>query len=172
MKNRTLLCGTLLALFVLLNFAGQNEPPSQKEIPDQELRTSYIRKDLLYNPAGEEDMPPPLRNIFSPRRPGSPGAGGNYSGIAPNNPEVDTSEDEIEAAEEDFSVVLDIRYIGHIRSQVRTVALILFEGEAMAVKAGEIIAEDVRIVKITPTEIEYMGPDSLTKTVTLEGEER
>ncbi len=48
----------------------------------------------------------------------------------------------------------------------------MLEGEAMAVKAGEIIADGVQIVTITPTEISYMGPDSLTKTVSLEGEDR
>ena len=88
------------------------------------------------------------------------------------DPEAGAEEEEMDAAEEEYVEVVDIRYVGHIRSQARTVALILLEGEAMAVKAGEIVAEGVRILKITPTEIQYEGPDSETKTVSLEGDDR
>ena len=170
MKIRKILFGTTLALFVLLNSLAQNVSPDQEENPEQQ--SSFIRRDLLSRPGAEEDLQPPIRNIFSPHRPGSPGQGRDFSGINPTDPSADTTAEEMDAEEEDFVETIDIRYIGYIRSQARTVALIFFEGEAMAVKNGEIIGEDVRIVQITPSEIQYTGPDSLPKTVSLEGEDR
>jgi len=117
-----------------------------------------------------------VRNIFSPRRSGASDSGRNYAGDRPGNINVDgtTKREDAEAAseKEEMAPVLDIRYIGYIHSQLRTVALIMLEGEAMAIKAGEIIAEGIEIVMISPTEISYLGPDSLTNTVSLEGEDR
>jgi hypothetical protein len=169
MKIRVSITGTFLALaLVLSSVALQN----QKGDPEEAVKSSYIRKDLLQIPAAEEDLQTPLRNIFSPRRPGSPGMGREYGGVSPDNPGMETADEEPDAEEEDFSDVIDIRYIGYIRSQARTVALIFLDGEAMAIKAGEIVGEDVRILKISPTELEYAGPDSLTKSVSLEGEDR
>jgi len=170
MKIRVILFGATLVLSVLLGSLAQNVSPGQEENAEQQ--SSFIRKDLLRQPGAEEDLQPPRRNIFSPRRPGSPGQGRDFTGVNPTDPSGDTNTEEIDAEEEDVTVMIDIRYIGYIRSQTRTVALILFEGEAMAVKKGEIIGEDVRIVQITPSEIHYTGPDSLPKTVSLEGEDR
>ena len=172
MKIRVILFGTTLVLSVLLSSLAQNVSPGQEENPEQTQKSSFIRKDLLRQPGAEEDLQPPLRNIFSPRRPGSPGQGRDFTGVNPTDPSADTIAEDMDAEVEDFVETIDIRYIGYIRSQARTVALIFFEGEAMAVKNGEIIGEDVRIVQITPSEIQYTGPDSLPKTVSLEGEDR
>ena len=166
----------LFTVAVLLPGLGQDDPPGQQEEAPKTLKSSFIRKDLLDRSGAEEDLQPPIRNIFSPRRSGPPGSGRNFDGADPNriNPDGTTEGEEAEAGteEEEYVPEIDIRYIGYIRSQVRTVALVMLEGEAMAVKAGEIIADGVQIVTITPTEISYTGPDSLTKTVSLEGEDR
>lgn len=177
MKNKMHVLGILLALSMLIRTGAQNKPPQPQDNvdqarTDQTQRESFIRRDLLRDPAQGEDLQPPLRNIFSPRRPGSPGAGVDTTGTDSAATEAGGQEEEIAAAEEEYYEAIDIRYVGHIRSQARTVALILLGGEAMAVKAGEIVAEGVRILKITPTEIQYEGPDSQTKTVSLEGEDR
>ncbi len=165
----------LFAAAVLLPGLGQDDPQGLEEAVQKTQLSSFIRKDLLRKSSSEEDLQPPIRNIFSPRRSGSPGSGRNYVGADPGSINVDgtiESKEAAAAAEEEYAPVIDIRYIGYIRSQLRTVALVMFEGEAMAVKAGEIIADGVKIVKITPAEISYLGPDSLTKTVSLEGEDR
>jgi hypothetical protein len=50
------------------------------------------------------------------------------------------------------------------------VALIVFEGDALAVEKGEVISEGVKIGEITPEEIEIIGSDSQKRRYYLEGE--
>jgi len=130
---------------------------------------SLIRKDLLQ--LEESPLSPPLRNIFAPQRPGARRAASEPEEVEQKTPEEIRAEQE-RAAAETVPQGYNIRYIGYIHSPERTVAVIIFAGEAMAVKPGDMIAEDVTIVKVTPQEIVYQGLDSTTKTVSLEGEDR
>ncbi|MCK4364290.1 MAG: hypothetical protein KAW85_05775, partial [Candidatus Aminicenantes bacterium] len=68
------------------------------------------------------------------------------------------------------SLPLNIRYIGYVISDDKMVALIVFEGDALAVESGEVISEGVKIGKITPEEIEIVGSDSQKRRYYLEGE--
>ena len=148
-------------------FFGRQEVQEKSSPKDKPPPTSLIRKDLLQI----EDSPlsPPLRNIFAPRRSGSRRAAAEPEEIERKTPEeILIEQQRAEAAPQGYN----IRYIGYIHSQERTVAVIIFAGETMAVKPGEMIAEDVTIVKVTPLEIVYQGLDSITKTVSLEGEDR
>jgi flagellar basal body P-ring protein FlgI len=49
-------------------------------------------------------------------------------------------------------------------------ALIILEGQVMAVAEGEVVSEGIRIGKITPQELEVIMPDSTTRKFSLEGE--
>lgn len=169
MKTRqVLLIYGVILLFSLacMQFAQtdlQEENKAEAKVP------SLLRLDLLFQ--AKSPMAPPVRNIFSPHRSGSrSGLPGNYQ----FDPGMSESESEAEDQEamEDYIAQIELRYIGYIWSEKKAVALIIFEGETMAVSNGEIIAEDVRIIKITPAEIEFIGPDSEAKKVLLEGEER
>ena len=64
---------------------------------------------------------------------------------------------------------LNIRYIGYIVSDEKIVALIIFDGNALAVEKGEMINKKVKVGEITPEEIEFMGPDSEKRKYSLEG---
>ena len=66
--------------------------------------------------------------------------------------------------------IFGLRYIGYVKSGQKITALILFEGEALAVDVGEEIAEDVSISKITLENITMIGPDQEPRTFPLEGE--
>jgi len=68
------------------------------------------------------------------------------------------------------SLPVNIRYIGYVISADKMVALIVFEGNALAVERGELISEGVKIGKITPEEIEIVGSDSQKRRYYLEGE--
>ena len=78
----------------------------------------------------------------------------------------------IEALEAELPSVsaLGIRFIGYVKSGPKITALILFEGEALAVDVGEEIAEGVSISKITLEDITVIGPDQEPRKFPLEGE--
>lgn len=61
------------------------------------------------------------------------------------------------------------RYIGYIVFGEKIVALIIIDGNALAVEKGEMISEGVKVGEITPEEIEIMGPDSEKRKYSLEG---
>ena len=152
-------------------FSGLPQEEAQTKVKPKRARRSLIRIDLLER----EKVPltPPLRNIFAPGRPGSGPAG---SGSPGTGTEEDISDDaalgQDDSAEDDFAAVPDLRFIGYISSTERTVAVVIFEGEAMAVKRGDLVGEGVTIMKITPEEIVYQGADAVSRTVSLEGEDR
>ncbi len=140
--------------------AGQEK--SQKKEASEETG-SLIRKELLIKP--KHKLQPPRRNIFTLRRNRSESAG-----IVPVNPRQNPQEIAEAAREESSAVLLNLRYIGHIRSDGNIVALIIFEDTAFAVEKGEIISEGIQVGAIHPTFIEIIGPDSVKRKYTLEGE--
>lgn len=161
----------LLYISAIGVFSGPQQQKTQAKTKGQRARRSLVRKDLLEREAGP--LKPPLRNIFAPGRPGS---GPDGSGI----PGAGTDEDVIgEAAQgqdasagDDLAAVPALRYIGYISSSERTVAVVIIDGEAMAVKQGDLAGDGVTIMKITPEEIVFQGYDAVSRTVSLEGEDR
>jgi len=75
-----------------------------------------------------------------------------------------------ETAEAPPVISVDLRYIGFIESPRRLVALVIFEGQAIAVVKGDVVGEDIRIGKVTRQQVEVVLPDSSTRTFSLEGE--
>ncbi len=68
---------------------------------------------------------------------------------------------------------INLRYIGFIeytKSSQKITALIILEGQPMAVVEGEVVFEGMRIGKISPQELEVIMPDSTTRKFSLEGE--
>ncbi|MBN1225106.1 MAG: hypothetical protein JXB23_17790 [Candidatus Aminicenantes bacterium] len=126
---------------------------------------SLIRMDLL---RGEKKtLPPPRRNIFT--------AGKKKNEFQESDDEFFGESGTMEEGksppqiEQAFSA-LDLRYIGYVRSGERMVALVIYQGEALAVAEGEEIESGVTIGKILPGEIEITGPDSEPSKFFLEGE--
>jgi len=135
-----------------------------KNISEKVLEKSLIRRDLLIRQS--KKLNPPARNIFAPH--------------VKNTIEVPAFSDEIpvnrEAVasrpqEETFEFKPAIRFIGYIDSGQKIIGLIIFEGEAVAVKQGEMLTQEIKIGKISPKEIEIQGPNSKTWKFSLEGGE-
>ena len=163
MKNS--LVGLLLAVFavIFLQAQPQQETPKKDKTRKAIPRVSFIRMDLLR--VEKKPLPPAPRSIFIAGR-------SRY-------PNIDTArlQEEIERIEEAGGIqrehseeYLDLRYIGFVRSGQRMVALVIFQGEALAVAEGELIAEGITVKKIEVEEIEVVGPDSKSSTFLLEGE--
>lgn len=131
--------------------------------PKEETK-SLIRKDLLRFQRTEAGLP--KRNIFAPRSHSSSALPLEAQvGIGPETVETLPGEEKEQPA---FNV--NLRYVGYIESPGRMVALIILEGQAMAVAEGEVVIEGIRIGKISPLEIEIIMPDSTTRKFSLEGE--
>jgi len=135
-----------------------------KKISEEILGKSLIRKDLLFEKG--ENLSPPIRSIFSPRKRRK-----SEAEFLPGEVQKKGEGVGSESGEKALVVMPHIRYIGYINSGHRTVALIIFEEEALAVEEGEMVSEEIRVGKVSPREIEIIGPDSRKWKYLLEGEE-
>lgn len=147
---------------VLSMWAGEEK--LQKKGSEESGRKSLIRKELLLRE--KRKLGPPRRNIFSLRRSVSREIGTNPAKLHQNSQENPTL-----PGEGASPLPLNIRYIGYIVSHENIVALIVFEGNALAVERGEVISEGVKVGEITPEEIEITGSDSQKRRYSLEGEQ-
>ena len=169
-KNRVPVRALILVAAAGFCLGQAQEPPAVKTPAAQEAR-SLIRKELLE--ARKQDTAPPQRNIFSPRL--GPGRPAETALPAGAQPVVDfEAADEPAAAEEASQappvINIDLRYIGFIQSPHRLVALVNFEGRAIAVVEGDVVGEGIRIGKVSRQTVEVILPDSSTRTFSLEGE--
>ena len=155
----------LVLVLVWVGSVSAQIPSQEKEKIDPPAK-SLIRKDLL---AGEvRKLDPPKRNIFTASPGGWQGIE-EFDGLS----EIQmTEEQNIEVLEEELPAVytMALRYIGYVKSGKKITALILFEGEALAVDVGEEIAEGVSVTKISLEDITVVGLDQEPRTFPLEGE--
>ncbi len=161
MKVKRALFVVLLLSFGLALWAGA-QTPQEKETEKKQIK-SLIRKELLQK--GKQKLGPSRRNVFSLRMPSRVDPGKAPVNFEPNPQRVERI-----PSKEAPGMPLLIRYIGHIKSDSKITGLIIFEGSALAVVNEEMIGEGVKIVEITPEYIEVIGPDSVRRKYTLEGE--
>lgn len=155
----------ILSLSIGLSI-GAGEEKLQKKGLEKGGEKSLIRKDLLLREKIE--LGNPARNIFTLKRlAGSREIERNPVKQQQNQQQNPTLPNKYEASS---SLPVNIRYIGYVISDDKMVALIVFEGNALAVERGEVISEGVKIGKITPEEIEIVGSDSQRRRYYLEGE--
>lgn len=163
MRNKILLL--LLVAFAALSLQAhiRQETLEKEKNGEGNPRVSFIRMDLLR--AEKKPLSPAPRSIFTARSTESPG--------------IDSArlQEEVERIEEAGGIqrnqsgeYLDLRYIGYVRSGTKIVALVIFQGEALAVAEGEMIVEGITVKKIGLEEIEVIGPDSKPSMFSLEGE--
>jgi hypothetical protein len=171
MKAPELLAAALVFSWAAgVSAGGAFGQPAQKLSADKENK-GLIRKDLLLVQRGEVGVP--KRNIFAPQsssripvqsapdatpipRPGQ----GEEQNVAPG-----------QEAQAPPALSINLRYIGfieYVKSSKKLTALIILEGQAIAVEEGEVVGEGVRIGKITPKELEVIMPDATTKKFSLE----
>jgi hypothetical protein len=160
----------LLALAAVLCPAQTKTEPAPQPAPAKEVK-SLLRKDLLG--ITKPEAAPPKRNIFAPRtgaiRPAPAVPSGSPQHLPGLRAEGETGVTD-NAPVTPPVVVVNLRYIGVIYSSRRLVALVNFEGRAIAVVEGEIIGDGIRVGRVTRQEIEVVLPDSSTRTFPLEGE--
>jgi hypothetical protein len=121
-----------------------------------------IRKDLLRSAPAE--IPAPRRDIFHPRNSGLPAPPPAAPGRAP----VPKGKGSAVPASPTF--VLDLVYVGSIRSGGTITALVMRDGQTTPVAVGDEIIPGYRVLRITPDEIEVEGPKSERKTFTRQGD--
>ena len=158
--------GMVVVLIAFLPFVfclGGIEEKKADEKPEIKGKKSLIRKDLL---TIKKDAPKrPRRNIFSPR------------GIVVTEEDVsslisprDFEEQDAATGEEMPFTEMSLRYIGYVDTGERIVALVIFEGEAVAVEEGEMISEQYKVGKVTRDKLNIIGPGGEIKEFPLEGE--
>ena len=145
----------------LILWAGEGQ--SQKKETAKSEEKSLIKKELLSKT--KKKLAPARRNIFSLRRGGSA-----ETRITPTDPRTNPLKATRTTERESSGSPVNIRYIGHIRSGQKIVALIVYEDTAIAVEKGEMISEGVQIGDVTSEYVEIVGPDSVRRKYTLEGE--
>lgn len=155
-----------LVLGSTMLLSGSQEQAAPKKTAPQ-ADHSLIRKDLLVT--SDQPLELPERNIFKPDR------RRNTAEVPEDTGPIVPPEEEItEAADTEEDLVAgwtgQLRYIGYIGSQRRTVALIIFNGQALAVEEGEQIADDLTVTKISRQEVEFEGPGSIQIKAAFEGE--
>jgi hypothetical protein len=132
---------------------------------EESARPPIIRSDLL-DVAGEEGLPQ-VRDIFVPKpavavpvvtdRP-------DFAGLAMSKgrfPEMGAAS---------FRQPVHLTYTGYVSSGSFYIALIVYQGQPMAVAEGEEIAPGIRVVRITPEKLEIAEPDSEVKAFPIEGD--
>jgi hypothetical protein len=129
---------------------------------------SLIRKDLLKEKPGE--IAPPRRDIFSPRTAFAP-PGFSQPGESPGGRATDAGKSETPPAMKSAEPTLDLSYIGYVQSAHKMIALIILEGQAMAVSEGEEVLPGVKVGKVAPDRIDLMGPDAKRSSFPLQGEQ-
>jgi len=159
-----------LSLVFLLFFTALLSSQDKKQEKAEEKRppVGLIRKDLLNHDIKKLD--PPKRNIFIPNSALSLEAEEFEAGQ--ERQQTEQQNIELLEAEQLSTRPLGLRYIGYVKSIQKITALILFEGEALAVDVGEEIAEGVSISKITLEDITVIGPSQEPWKFPLEGETR
>lgn len=161
---------TTLILAAGSSMAQTRSRPPAKTAPPEE-RESLLRMDLLQLPQGE--MTPPQRNIFAPGARASRSADVLSQGSQLSEPDNQAGETPVLQAEGTAApplITVNLRYIGFIESSQRIIALVVLEGQAIAVVEGEVVGEGIRIGKISREQVEIVLPDSSTRLFSLEGE--
>ena len=163
MKSKKVFLGALLFFLSIVFFLSSLLPDFQPKAIQGKKEQSLVRKDLLLRK--ERKLETPKRNIFSPKSSlrGEFISESQEVGANPLGMEASSKEDEGQTA-------ITIRYIGYIDSPQKIIGLIIFENEALAVEEGELLRMGIKVGKITPGEIEIIGPDSARRKFSLEGE--
>lgn len=163
-KKRFITVCWLFACSSLL-FGGVKQEPQNADSVKTD-GASFIRMDLLS--AEKRPMPRSVRNIFTV---GRSSAVENISPEAIEEKRQEMRNSQNPRSQEENSVLtLNLRYLGYVFSRQKIVGLIVFEGEALAVVQGESLTEDFTVGRISPEEIEILGPDSKPMMFAIEGE--
>jgi len=157
------LAPVLAVLCLAASLASSPQETRAKKTPEQAAREAkpIIRKDLLV--FGKGQIPPPRRDIFRPGYYGAPAS-------APTMAMRPASKPQAPKVEEPPAFVLNLTYVGSVRSGGKIVALVIRDGQTMPVAEGDEVVPGYKVVRVTPDEIEVEGPNSERKTFSRQGD--
>jgi hypothetical protein len=161
---RTERLAPVFAILCLVSSMGVSSQETRaKKSPEQVAGESkpIVRKDLLV--FGKGQILPPRRDIFRPGYYGTPASGpmiATRPALKPQTPKV----------EEPPAFVLNLVYVGSVRSSGKIVALVIRDGQTMPVAEGDEVVPGYKVVRVTPDEIEVEGPNSERKTFSRQGD--
>ena len=158
------LAPVLAFLCLASSLASSPQETSAKKYPEQVAGKSkpIVRKDLLV--FGKGQILPPRRDIFRPGFYGVPAASTGF----PLRPPVAKSQ--TPKVGEPPAFVLNLVYVGSVRSSGKIVALVIRDGQTMSVAEGDEVVPGYKVVRVTPDEIEVEGPNSERKTFSRQGD--
>jgi hypothetical protein len=159
----------VLCAFLCLVAKGEKIEIKQdsKRISEDVGGESLIRKDLLIGK--KEKLSPPRRNIFSPHAVSKTQAESLPEEVKASQQTPSESREDSEGYSEGTKP--DLNYLGYVKSGQKIIALIIWEGEALAVIENEMISTEIRVGKVTSEEIELESASSQKWKYSLEGEE-
>ena len=169
MRNRHLLFQVICFLMSFLLWEGTAYGIPQKITNKDFKRQSLVKKDLLSIKITKLKLQE--RNIFKPDKRRNPSVMAGDVGPLQGIPKEELPTEIIDKKKA-ASDLISLRYIGYVGSLEKTVALVIFENQAIAVKKGDMVLDVIKVLNITREEIEFAGRDSITRKVSLEGEER
>jgi hypothetical protein len=158
-----------LAFFGGLAIDGAAQKAKKRGEAAMDLERSFIRKELLVPKKGE--IPPPSRDIFSPRASFAPNVPLTPTGTIPPPGNSEQPPDEgssVPPAPPEPQI--NLAYVGFVRSPAKMIALVLYEGQPMAVAEGEEIVPGFKIEKVGTSQLDIIGPDSKRKSFSRQGE--
>lgn len=157
------LAPVLAVLCLATSLASSPQETRAKKTSEQTARETkpIIRKDLLVFGTGQ--IPPPRRDIFRPGYYGTPAS-------APMIAMRPASKPQAPKVEAPPAFVLNLTYVGSVRSGGKIMALVIRDGQTMPVAEGDEIVPGYKVVRVTPDEIEVEGPNSERKTFARQGD--
>jgi len=168
------IAGSALVLAAAVLALGQAKPARTKKTDPDMVTGRLLRMDLLERNEGPfvgAKRDPFIPGPFIPASSGTP-MPGSRAGFQPTLPapgiRPGMEADEGALAEP----VVNVRYVGFIQGKERLLALVLFNGQAVAVAAGETLGDIWKVARINAVEIEIQGPDGVPLKFALEGERK
>ena len=174
MRCRAILASALVLASALSGFGQAKPARSRKGDPDM-VTGPLLRMSLLErseSPYAGPKRDPFIPGAFAPASIGTPMSDPRLP-FAPARTPAGIQPGSESAGEEGLpEPVVNVRYVGFIQGKEKLLALVLFNGQAVAVAAGESLGNVWKVVRITAVEIEIQGPDGSPLKFTLEGERK
>lgn len=155
-------CILSVGLFLGQEKAEKRVEKLTKETSPQKQGKSLIKMQLLSKQT--EELKPPKRNIFSPSLEYSPEI------MTREEAKREVGETAPETKEGMDESLAEISYIGYIVQGATITALIVFEEETIAVQEGEMITQDLKVIKVSSQYVEVEGPGGKRRKFSIEGE--
>lgn len=166
-NNHFLLIPLLFLTAVSLLLPGEEDFSYQNRKQYSKVKTErLVRMDLIESI--KKDFEPPLRNIFTFQ---------HYSqGDASEGKEEESftqiSGESRDRRESQNRTDFFLEYVGYIKSKDKMVALIIFQGRALAVQEGELLEDGSVVALVSEESIEVTGTSSQKSTFYLKEENR